>query len=248
MNNTKRNVFAAILIIYVGIVWFLRNIGMISPEWFRILFSWQLLVIFIGIRFLCSKRIWGSLVLIAIGTLFLLPKFGILAAEWLHLYWPLALVFIGMILLFRPPRKHHPMAHHRAFHRQFRHGNPQASYGNSDYESKDGYVTSNNTFGGDRQIVLDPVFRGANIRNMFGGTVLDLRRTRLEAEQTYIDVECMFGGIEIYLPAEWKLQLEVDTVAGECEDKRYPSILEIDTKHVLIVRGKITFGGIDFKN
>ena len=44
--------------------------------------------------------------------------------------------------------------------------------------SEDGFIVSDNTFGSVQQIVLDPVFRGARLRNAFGGTVLDLRRSQ----------------------------------------------------------------------
>lgn len=43
-------------------------------------------------------------------------------------------------------------------------------------------------------MVLDEVFKGATIRNTFGGTVLDLRRTNISEGETYIEVECNFGG------------------------------------------------------
>ena len=104
--------------------------------------------------------------------------------------------------------------------------------------SEDGFIVSDNTFGSVQQIVLDPVFRGARLRNAFGGTVLDLRRSKLEAPQTFIDIDCTFGGVEIYLPSDWNLLTQIDAFIGGCDDKRYNSSVEIDKEHILIVRGK----------
>jgi predicted membrane protein len=92
------------------------------------------------------------------------------------------------------------------------------------------------------------VFRGARLRNAFGGTVLDLRRSKLEAPQTFIDIDCTFGGVEIYLPSDWNLLTQIDAFIGGCDDKRYNSSVEIDKEHILIVRGKVSFGGIEFKS
>ncbi|MCD7852167.1 MAG: cell wall-active antibiotics response protein [Parabacteroides sp.] len=124
----------------------------------------------------------------------------------------------------------------------------RTEYAKEVYSSQDGYVVSDNTFGSVRQIVLDPVFRGARIKNIFGGTILDLRRTRLEAAQTAIDVDCTFGGVEIYLPSDWNLQTQIDALIGGCDDKRYNTSIEIDKEHVLLVRGRVSFGGIEFKS
>ena len=75
-----------------------------------------------------------------------------------------------------------------------------------------------------------------------------LRRSKLEAPQTFIDIDCTFGGVEIYLPSDWNLLTQIDAFIGGCDDKRYNSSVEIDKEHILIVRGKVSFGGIEFKS
>ena len=59
---------------------------------------------------------------------------------------------------------------------------------------------------------------------------------------------CTFGGVEIYLPSDWNLLTQIDAFIGGCDDKRYNSSVEIDKEHILIVRGKVSFGGIEFKS
>ncbi len=178
------------------------------------------------------------MITIAIGVYFLLPEITGITGEWVRMSWPVLLILVGIMILFKPKR-----------HRSNNHwdgGRPE--YAKEVYSSEDGFVVSDNTFGSVQQIVLDPVFRGARIKNTFGGTVLDLRRSKLEAPQTFIDIDCTFGGVEIYLPSDWNLQTQIDAFIGGCDDKRYNTSVEIDKEHTLIVRGKVSFGGIEFKS
>ena len=99
-----------------------------------------------------------------------------------------------------------------------------------------------------RQIVLDPVFKGARLKLTFAGTVLDLRKTTLAAEETYIDVESSFGGLELYLPEHWIVIDKVTPVFAGVEDKRFRPVTESDTTHKLIIRGSIQFSGIEIKS
>lgn len=91
--------------------------------------------------------------------------------------------------LFRPKR---------ARHERMRRGN----FASSQYNSTDGVLHSENTFSGIRQVVLDEFFKGGTIQNSFGGTIIDLRRTTLPEGETFLDIDCTFGGIEIYVPSD----------------------------------------------
>lgn len=230
-------VTAAVFII-VGLLFLGRNFGIIDYDLFDILVSWQMLLVVIGIVNLIKQHFFGGMITIAIGVYFLLPEIAGITGEWVRMSWPVLLILVGIMILFKPKR-------HR-FNNHWDGGRPE--YAKEVYSSEDGFVVSDNTFGSVQQIVLDPVFRGARIKNTFGGTVLDLRRSKLEAPQTFIDIDCTFGGVEIYLPSDWNLQTQIDALIGGCDDKRYNTSVEIDKEHALIVRGKVSFGGIEFKS
>ena len=68
------------------------------------------------------------------------------------------------------------------------------------------------------------------------------------SEDGFIVSDNTFGGVEIYLPSDWNLLMQIDAFIGGCDDKRYNSSVEIDKEHILIVRGKVSFGGIEFKS
>lgn len=78
---------------------------------------------------------------------------------------------------------------------------------------------------------------------------MDLRRTSLPEGDTVIDVELSFGGIEIYVPDNWVIVSELESVLGGVEDKRYGAISAPAAGNGrLIIRGNVTFGGVVIKN
>ena len=179
-----------------------------------------------------------GLILIGVGGFFLAPQVAQVDSGWISTWWPILVIFGGILLLLKaiPFFNKKPCCSHQDLYSEF------------SYDSKEGFVVSDNVFGGSHHIVLDPVFKGARIKNVFGATVLDLRRTILDAEETYIDVECVFGGVEIFLPNEWLIINDLRPVFGGAEDKRYIERERLDYTHKLILRGKLTFGGIVIKN
>ncbi|MDR2808971.1 MAG: cell wall-active antibiotics response protein, partial [Tannerellaceae bacterium] len=177
---------------------------------------------------------------LAIGAYFLLPRITGEESVWLSTYWPAFLVLIGLLILFS--RRKNPW--HTWSRSSFHPGNHRGRVGE---QISDGYVTANVSFGNSRHIVLDPVFRGADLEAAFGTMSLDLRRTSLEAPETYINVDCSFGGVVISVPPHWCLLSEMENSFGSSEDKRYLS-QEIDTEHKLIIRGDVSFGALEIKN
>lgn len=227
---------AAILIL-AGIILFARQLGYINDNVYHVIKSWQMLLIVLGGLSLIGKRYYNGIVLIGIGLFFMIPKFIGAGYEWPGTYWPLLLIMAGVLIIVKmrkpaPDRQTHLGRHFSK---------------NASYNTEDSFVVSNNVFGSVRQIVLDPVFKGADIRNTFGGTILDLRHTKLEDAETYIDVDCLFGGVEIYVPSRWLVITKVQPILGGSEDKRFREG-ETETDHKLVIRGRVTFGGVEIKN
>lgn len=247
--KTRKNVFWAIPLIFIGALWQARNMEWISGDIFHIFISWQILLIYLGIWSLFGRQYIKGLISIGVGVIFLLPVLGVVNSYDARIYWPLAFIICGILILLKP-------AFRKCYARNgyFSRGRKGYSHSGETPEAisnstvTDGYIEVENKFGSVRQIVLEPVFKGASIRNTFGGVVLDLRRTTLADPQTFIDIDCTFGGIEIYLPSTWDLQPRLVALIGGSDDKRSISRQETDTEHVLVVRGNITFGGIEFKD
>lgn len=232
-HRKLNTIVTALVFIIVGISVLGKNLGWVDNSVFNIIISWQTLLMVIAVVQFIKRNFLGGFILLAVGIYFLIPSsYGI--GE----FWPILLIIIGLGILFKLLRKP-GYQHHGVQHIESR--------GQGDAVTDNGFVDSSVTFGGTKHIVLDPVFRGANLSCTFGAIELDLRRTVLENEQTFIDVRCTFGGIELCVPPHWNVLIEADCTMGGIEDKR--SIAgEIDYSHKLIIRGDVHFSGIDIKN
>lgn len=244
MNTNKQNPFqrrrqstvlyAAIAFISAGMLLLGHNTGWISDYLFHVLFSWPMLLILFGFGSFFQWKIGQGVALIATGVFFLMPRIMGTGYDWLWDYWPVFLIIggAGMLidLVFMPKR-----------HQLHWHG------GVDNLQEDDGYVTGIASFYGARHTVQSPVFKGARIEVSFGSLWLDLRHTRLEAPETYIEISNSFGGVELFVPSSWNIHIEANTSFGGFDDKRFMESA-IDYTHKLVIRGNNSFGGIEIKN
>jgi hypothetical protein len=93
--------------------------------------------------------------------------------------------------------------------------------------------------------VLNP-FRGGDISAVMGGVKLDLRDTKMYADQATLDVFAFWGGIEILVPPDWIVSSKVTPIIGGFVDSRRPSNV-IPTK-TLLIRGFNLMSGVEVKN
>lgn len=228
----RKNWGVPVLLILAGLIFLGKNTGVINHGIFQFLASWQLILIALGVIQLFDREYVRGSILILIGGVLLLPRFGVIAFSQLHMFWPVILIMIGIGLIIRQHRKYAPYR---------RDGAKEASV-------SDGFVRSDILFSGAKTVILDPVFHGADLRNAFGGIEIDLRRTRLEARETFIDIDCSFGGITLYVPDSWNVQLQVSTMFGSCEDERPHFSPDTDREHTVVLRGSVLFGGVEIKS
>lgn len=116
-NNNSKVVLAWVLI-GIGVLWILRKIGIYFelPHFylqdfffpfknmfqglFHFIFSWQMVLIIVGLILMAGKRSAG-IVLIIIGGLFILPKFFFLSGLTFSMVFPLVLVGLGIAMIVR---------------------------------------------------------------------------------------------------------------------------------------------------
>ena len=202
----RKNWGVPVLLILAGLVFLVKNTGLINHGIFQFIASWQMILIALGMIQLFQREYVRGVILMLIGGVLLLPRFGVIGYSQLHMFWPVILIVIGIGL------------------------------------------RSNILFSGAKTVMLDPVFRGGDLRNVFGGIEIDLRRTRLEARETFVDIDCSFGGITLYVPDSWNVQLQVSSVFGSCEDERPHFSPDTDPEHTVVLRGSVLFSGVEIKS
>lgn len=242
-HQSGKGYIVALILIFLGLLFLGKNLGWIEPKWFELIVSWPTLLIIGGVIAIFRRHLVGGAIAVGIGIYFLFPKLDWVPSGWIHTYWPLALVALGLIILLKRRDNGYMTENTRNKHRLF----SKHSFVSSKQNIEEGFINSDISFSSVKHIVLDPVFRGAHLDISFGGVVLDLRRTTLEAKETVILIDCTFGGVELYVPDHWLVQVEVDSFIGGCNDHR-GRVPEVDPQHILIIRGDLTLSGIEIKS
>lgn len=254
-------ILIASLFIISGALLFARNMGWITYELFDILVSWHSLLIILGIYTMMHRHYVGGSILLLAGVYLLIGGLSWLPENSQAMIWPIALILGGILFLVKSRKRERWTNRHMHGHlnedirkhmrehmAKGHHFNATATDAdNQQCESDNGFLRSNNSFGAVRHVVLDEIFKGASIRTSFAGTTIDLRHTHLAPGETYIDLECSFGGIELFIPADWKVVNECNAFIGGCEDKRWQGA-NVNQESTLVIRGNISIGGLEIKD
>lgn len=234
----KKTIIIGLAFIVTGAVIILSNLGLLSYDFRRIVISWQMLCIVIGLLALINKNKKAAAVLITVGAFFLLPRIPVLglARDFTRNFWPFMLVVIGVLILIA--RDGRPSIKARV---EFM-GDPMDSY------SDDGYIRQSFYFNGYDQSFLGPVFKGGTIKVGFGGTNLDLRRTNLpEDRDAVLNIKGFCGGATILVPEDWQVVVcSASSFLGGASDSRPKNGVRNSTRK-LILNVECVFGGVEIK-
>lgn len=229
-NKTTRNFALGVMVIVAGLILLLSNMNILSYQARHIFFSWQMLLIGIGVvsMFGNGNRTAGY-ILITIGGVFLIPRIFDLDFNIMQIFWPAILIGIGILILLKrmPRRPKMNLPHHEA--------------------TGEGYIHEDNIFSGGKQKISHE-FRGGEVNCIFGGTEIDLTQATLAEGTSELVVNTIFGGVTLVVPADWKIQLKMTSILGGFSDKRSYIKENPDATRMLIIRGSTIFGGGEIKS
>jgi len=240
----------ALFLILLGAIFLFLNLGTIPAMYKPILISWQMLLIVIGLWTLLVKRQFaGGVILIAIGAFFIYPKLSAILPEYfihidfdLRTYWPLILIFIGIILVVGwliPGNNQNKKYNTENDH--------QEDSGKAAMQLAD-YIDKNVIFGGSEQIILSSNFRGGDANVMFGELIIDLRKAKLAEGEHRLELNAMFGSVIVYVPTEWNVEARTSSFLASFEDKRYQGIEILNSTSKLVIKGSAMFGSGEIRN
>lgn len=238
MENRSRNTGRAVLGIILVLIGFLlvaRNFNFFPFPVHEIIFSWQMLLIGIGVLMLIARSNHvAGVILICIGGFFLIPDIFQIPFrwQWHNFFWPVLFIIIGVLVLFKGSR-------HRSRH----------FHGEGEETLSDDFLDDVAIFGGGNRLVTSQNFQGGKITSIFGGSTIDFRRSSLAKGKSIIDIFTMFGGSKLIVPNDWDIRIEIISLFGGYSDKRNPDPqIVYDASKQLVIKGVAIFGGGEIKN
>jgi len=215
---TSQFLFGAIVIL-IGLLLLLQTTGLLSTG--DLLVYVPSLFVGIGIWALIQSRfrnVGGPLVFIVVGGAWQLVTLGYATADEVFAFWPVLLILFGLSVIL---------------------GQVRSRVRKTDA----GFTTAFAAFGGVEKRNTSKSFEGADLTAIFGGTELDLRDVSLEEKPAQINAVALFGGVDVIVPRDWNVQLDILPVLGGASDdrpRRENGHDEVD----LIVTGFAAFGGV----
>lgn len=189
---------------------------------------WTLFIIipsFIGL--LTDDDKVGNTIFLTIGVLLLLGFQNIIKFELLgKLFLPIIIILIGILLIFK-----------NIFTTKIRKSIDDINKSNNSSDE------CNAIFSGQDIKVDNEKFSGKSISAIFGGIKLDLRKA-LITKDVVINCKAIFGGVEIFIPDNVKVQVTSNSAFGGVTNK---TICDNNSKITIYIDATCVFGGVDIK-
>ncbi len=218
-NNGR--LFFGIAFIIIGLMFLYAKLDIdILGVWREAVLSIPMICVIVGLLYLCYKRFLTGLLILGIGVFFILPllPYEVVPLGFCGKWWPLLLIYFGVLMvLFRKT----PVS---ATSEQ-NHANETLQDAEVTFDES-GRIDCRVGLHGERQIFNEPVFKGGEINVNCGGLELDLRNTTLAEGTVSLNVNVHVGGVTLYIPNDWSVEISSNGFLGGFADKRkniYPS-------------------------
>lgn len=241
VSSKSPSLFLGIILMLAGILFLSFNFGWVDLALRKVLFSWPMIFIVLGL-FSLLKQEWGGAIFgLIFGGFFLLPiieraypeSLSFLNDNFTQNYWPLLLILLGFAVIVRVSLRKKRISRKR-HSREF-------------IEGTNGYYHRKVLFGGNEDIFLEPIFTGGEIETIFGGVSADFRKSSLPEGETYLNVQAIFGGVELFLPEDWVVDTKINAIMGGVENKRFTNVKSGERAKKLIITGDVIFGGCEIR-
>ena len=222
-----------VLVIGAGLLLLARNTGLLTETVSRIIFSWEMLLIAIGVvNIFWRQSFWSGVILIGLGGFFLLVNFYHMPFSTWQIFLPALIILVGLKMIFGTSRFGKDMFKQPMFNH---------TVGSEDF------FEDIAIFGGGERKVVTPNFKGGRMVAMFGGSKVDLTHCNIApGDRPMVEVVSIFGGSGLVVPSDWNVKVEVFNIFGGYVDKRISS--QVDFNKTLIIKGVTIFGGGEVKS
>jgi len=221
-----------VAIALVGLVILLDNLGIVAAK--NLYRFWPMILVAFGVMYFFSRgsRVWGAM-LTVFGLLLQLDHLGIINLTW-GMIWGLGWIAVGVAVMWGS------LVARRIL--------PAKPDPNVDPSTT---LADNVVFGGIERRLTTKDFRGGVATAIFGGIELDLSEAEMTQTEARLEVNAIFGGVELRVPYHWQVVSRGTPIFGGFVDKTRlrDSVDPNDPrKKVLVLTGAAIFGGVDVKN
>jgi hypothetical protein len=250
MPVTGRLIFG-IVVIVLGVLFTLDSVRLLDAG--EVLRWWPLVPILYGVArltgFGCRQNTLAGAIFTVAGALFLLHDFDVVPLDPWSLFWPFVLLAVGFSMVrgsLRRQRLRGPAGGAG--------GGPDGAFAGTPGCAAAGDATSAadaifNTFvvwSGLERKVTSQAFRGGDVTAIMGGAEIDLRQSKLAGGEAVVEVLVLWGGVDFFVPADWKVSVEAVPFMGGIEDAtRAPAG---EPRGHLVIKGLVMMGGVEVKN
>ncbi len=223
-----------LIVIALGGFFLLDSLGILD---FGEVIGWvaSIALILFGLGLLVTRKfrqVFFPVVLVIVGVFLLLGNLGV--DSWR--YWPVILIMVGGAIIFGGTRRRS-----RKSKSDISENSTSTSGGST--TTTEGEVSISCTLGETNERVDSSDFTGGTVSVTMGNANLDLRDATIMNRPATLDVSLTMGGLNLRVPSDWVVAMEMDVTMGETEDKRTRIGLTSDTPH-LIITGSITMGNL----
>jgi len=233
-NRHDKRLGVGIVFIFIGIVFILSNSGLLPFPIRHYVFSWQMILIVIGLFSIAGNRNkTQGLILIGIGVVFMMQ--GILGFPGLGFssLWPLALIGVGAYILFKQKTE------------ILISGITEIGFKSDGIDTIDDL----NVFSGSNKKITSQNFKGGRITCIFGGADYNMTNAGMVDSIAVLDVLTIFGGTKFVVPTDWGVTIDVVSIFGGFADKRESTHqVNIIPQNRLVIKGFTIFGGGEVKD
>lgn len=226
----------AVYVLLLAVTYILMRKGVAGDVFTGIVFSWQLLILFLGLARITTKPVALGLVLTFIGAFTLLPLFtdvfpalaGLVSNQK---FWIIVPVFVAAVIIVSEIIRYRRLKAEKKIKPV-----EQSGLGEDGMLYERIYLSSRDI------IVNEGGFAGGSVTVSSGRAEINLSRCILGEGISLMNVDVTLGTVVLVLPADWYVEVRTDNFAGRSKDERAP--MERDVSRTLLIKGNVTFGSL----
>jgi predicted membrane protein len=229
-RSGSHGLFFGAIVVAIGVLLLLDNLGIF--RFHDVWQYWPVLLVAYGVSRIVDARspsgyVWGG-VLALIGAFLLLDTLDIIVFNF-AVVWPLLLIAFGISVLVRALERN-----------RFQAGMPLSTSPVVGTHA----IFSESKSGSDTQD-----FHGGEATAVFGAARFDLRNASMTVDEARIDVNVVFGEVEVRVPETWSVINRAGVVFAGVNDKTIHPRPDPNVKTPrLVITGAVIFGGITLRN